>query len=295
MSSAFLRDVQASAGEVDAAFAKLARLPAFLGRRRFDRLKRKLIVPPYLEAAAVDAGQQPSLVSIVLPTFNRRRSLAEAVASVQGQSLADWELIVVDDGSSDGTADLAANYRADPRIRFVAQAHAGQAAARNHGLRLARGEIVAYIDSDNFWYPNFLKATVAVLQSAPAIDCVYAAMVSEVHPHRPFGLLFDPFDRARLLRANYIDINVFAHRRGVLDISGGFDEKLNRFDDWDLILRLTRDRPAFRLPVMAAHYRSVGDCRVTARQPAEPDVEKIQGKWRVDAPQTRACAPAAGL
>ena len=108
-------------------------------------------------------------------------------------------------------------------------------------------------------------------------------------------MLFDPFDRARLLRANYIDINVFAHRRGVLDISGGFDEKLNRFDDWDLILRLTRDRPAFRLPVLAAHYRSVDDCRVTVRQPAEPDVEKIQGKWRVDARQTRACAPAAGL
>jgi glycosyltransferase involved in cell wall biosynthesis len=295
MSSAFLRDVQVFAGEVDAAFAKLARLPAFLGRRRFDRLKRKLIVPPYLEAAAVDAGRQPSLVSIVLPTFNRRLSLAEAVVSVQGQSLTDWELIVVDDGSSDGTADLAANYRADPRIRFAAQAHAGQAAARNHGLRLARGAIVAYIDSDNFWYPNFLKATVAVLQSAPAIDCVYAAMVSEVHPHRPFGFLFDPFDRVRLLRANYIDINVFAHRRAVLDISGGFDEKLNRFDDWDLILRLTRDRPAFRLPVLAAHYRSVDDRRVTVRQPAEPDVEKIQGKWRVDARQTRACAPAAGL
>jgi glycosyltransferase involved in cell wall biosynthesis len=231
----------------------------------------------------------------VLPTFNRRRSLAQAVASVQGQSHADWELIVVDDGSSDGTADLAAKYRADPRIRFVAQAHAGQAAARNHALRLARGGIVAYIDSDNLWYSNFLKATVAVLQSAPAIDCVYAAMVSEVHPHRPFGFLFDPFDRARLLRANYIDINVFAHRRRALDISGGFDENLNRFDDWDLILRLTRDRPAFRLPVMAAHYRSVDDCRVTARQPAEPDVEKIQGKWRVDARQTRACAPAAGL
>jgi glycosyltransferase involved in cell wall biosynthesis len=295
MSSAFLRDVQAFAGEVDAAFANVARLPAFLARRRFDRLKRKLIAPPYLEAAAVDAGRQPSLVSIVLPTFNRRLSLAEAVVSVQGQSLTDWELIVVDDGSSDGTADLAANYRADPRIRFVAQAHAGQAAARNHGLRLARGAIVAYIDSDNLWYPNFLKATVAVLQRAPAIDCVYAAMVSEVHPHRPFGFLFDPFDRARLLRANYIDINVFAHRRGALDISGGFDEKLNRFDDWDLILRLTRDRPAFRLPVLAAHYRSVDDCRVTMRQPAEPDVEKIQGKWRVDARQTRACAAAAGL
>ena len=57
MSSAFLRDVQAFAGEVDAAFAKLARLPAFLARRRFDRLKRKLIAPPYLEAAAVDAGR----------------------------------------------------------------------------------------------------------------------------------------------------------------------------------------------------------------------------------------------
>ena len=83
MSSAFLRDVQVFTGEVDAAFAKLARLPAFLARRRFDRLKRKLIAPPYLEAAAVDAGRQPSLVSIVLPTFNRRRSLAEAAESLR--------------------------------------------------------------------------------------------------------------------------------------------------------------------------------------------------------------------
>ena len=94
-----------------------------------------------------------STVSIVLPTWNRAYVLWRAIPSVQAQTFADWELIVVDDGSADCTARLVEEFR-DPRIRYLQVEHGGPSRARNLGVAASACDLIAYIDSDNTWRPT---------------------------------------------------------------------------------------------------------------------------------------------
>lgn len=104
-------------------------------------------------------------VSVILPTYNRADTILRAVASVQAQSFTDWELIVVDDGSTDNTRSILAGV--DPRVRVIAQANGGCYVARNTGLRESRGRFITFIDSDDEWLPHFLELTTAFLESSP--------------------------------------------------------------------------------------------------------------------------------
>ncbi|HTP39507.1 MAG TPA: glycosyltransferase family 2 protein [Steroidobacteraceae bacterium] len=108
---------------------------------------------------------QAPQVSIVLPTYNRRRTLLRAVHSVIAQTFQDWELIVVDDGSTDGSADLLDGL--DPRVQCLRRANAGAAAARNAGLAVAAGRYLSFLDSDDEWLPHFLALTVGFLERHP--------------------------------------------------------------------------------------------------------------------------------
>jgi glycosyltransferase involved in cell wall biosynthesis len=104
-------------------------------------------------------------VSIILPTYNRADTLGRAIDSVLAQSFQDWELIVVDDGSTDGTVDLFVGM--DPRVHLVRQANAGVGAARNTGLAASRGRFLTFLDSDDAWLPHFLELTTSFLRHAP--------------------------------------------------------------------------------------------------------------------------------
>ena len=120
-----------------------------------------------LDPAAKTPG--PS-VSVVIPTYQRRGLVRRAVASVLGQTFQDFELIVVDDGSTDGTGDALEGI--DERIRYTRQENRGVAAARNVGIRLARGEIIAFLDSDDRWLPDHLAVLTEVLARHPeAVLC----------------------------------------------------------------------------------------------------------------------------
>jgi glycosyltransferase involved in cell wall biosynthesis len=102
-------------------------------------------------------------VSIILPTYNRADTIERAVRSVQAQTFTDWELLVVDDGSQDGTADLLGGL-GDDRIRVMRQANAGTYVARNAGLAASRGRLLTFLDSDDAWRPHFLELTTAFLR-----------------------------------------------------------------------------------------------------------------------------------
>lgn len=125
---------------------------------------------------ATSADRAP-LVSVILPTYNRARFLPQAFASIEAQDLADWELIVVDDGSTDETADVVRvlSGRLAQPVRCVRQPNRGAYAARNRGLELARGRYVAFFDSDDVWLPHHLADCVAALQQHQDLDWVYGA------------------------------------------------------------------------------------------------------------------------
>ena len=245
---------------------------------RATKLELLLEHPAVFAVSREDHGFTSPAVSIVMPTWNRGRVVGAAIRSVQAQAFSDWELIVVDDGSSDDTAEIMATFRQDARIRYVMQTHAGQCRARNHGLGLARGALIAYLDSDNVWYPGWIAAAVAVFSAKPAVDCLYGAMVTDAHwPGE--HVLFRPFDRERLLVGNYIGMSTFMHRRQLIDRYGAFDEELNSLEDWDLILRYTAHAPAYRLPALAVRYRVVDDKRVSVTTPQDSVRERIRAKW----------------
>lgn len=179
------------------------------------------------------------LVSVVMPTWNREDSVTAAIDSVVAQHYSNWELLVVDDGSTDGTVELIQAFASvEPRVRLVELSHGGVSAARNAAIDLARGEYVAFLDADNSWRPDFLALSVAVLAEQGSLVAVFAGM-------RIFGA-----DKADVFRGgdvtgmdlrfgNSIDMNTFVTRKSRIDEVGHFDESLKRWVDYDLILRLS--------------------------------------------------------
>jgi Glycosyl transferase family 2 len=115
---------------------------------------------------------QPGLVSVMMPAYNAASYIAEAIDSVLAQVYEDWELLVVDDGSTDGTADIVARF-GDRRIRLIRKANGGEASARNLALDHARGEFLAYLDADDVYLPEHLALTVGYLHAHPDRDAVY--------------------------------------------------------------------------------------------------------------------------
>jgi len=113
------------------------------------------------------------LVSVTSPTYNRADTILRAIESVQNQTLRDWELLVVDDGSTDDTAGLiAARYAGEPRLKLIRQENHGVSAARNAGLRASSGKYLAFIDSDDEFLPHHLELESAFLESHPEENMV---------------------------------------------------------------------------------------------------------------------------
>jgi glycosyltransferase involved in cell wall biosynthesis len=240
-----------------------------------DRLAQRAIAAAAPDPSADGAAPE---VSIITPVYNRPDLLTLAVRSVLAQTFARWELIIIDDGSADDIAGAMRPFLADPRIRLVHRPHEGECATRNHGLSLARGEIVAYIDSDNFWYPDFLAAAAAVFRADPALEIAYGGIAYD-WPNGDVRFYLLPFDRAALLRDNIADMNVIVHRRRAYERFGGFDRSLTRALEWDLMLRYTVERPAAQIPVMGARYRIMTKDTISQTRSLADNVFRIRRKW----------------
>lgn len=211
----------------------------------------------------VSSSSEGPHISIILPTWNRAEALRNAIDSVRQQTFENWELLIIDDGSSDTTCEVVAGYGHDARVRYFYQDHAGVAVARNCGLHASRGDIIAYLDSDNLWYPTYLEEVALAFVGNPKRQSVYLIQLVDAEDNRRIFLRGEPFDQQRLEQDNYIDLNVFAHRREVALRSGGFDPLLKRLSDWDLILRLTRDSAPVPIVALGGRYRTGEPGRIT--------------------------------
>jgi GT2 family glycosyltransferase len=117
------------------------------------------------------------LVSVVIPSYNRAYCVAATIDSTLAQTHGNLEILLVDDGSSDATRELIAErYRDEPRVRYIPQANAGVSAARNHGLRLARGQFIALLDSDDIWFPWKIEAQLRCLEALPTAGMIWTDM-----------------------------------------------------------------------------------------------------------------------
>lgn len=236
--------------------------------RRAELIARIPAVTSWIEINDVP----PTPVSVIIATRDRAHRLPRALASVRAQQHSAVEIVVVDNGSeSEARVDVTAFEGSDMKVVRVPDP--GLSAALNRGLQTATGELVTYLDDDNYMQPLWCKAVAWAFAHFPEPDLVYGARLCEDFVHLdevpgnapasfyyPFYHL-EPFNRPALEHANYIDANVMAHRRDHPEAR--FDEDLPALNDWDLALRLTRRRPAIPLPVVACHYTTSEDSRMS--------------------------------
>jgi glycosyltransferase involved in cell wall biosynthesis len=224
------------------------------------------------------------LVSVVLPTRDRRDLLPRAIDSVQKQSYGNWELLIVDDGSVDRTAEFLAGLAGD-RVRCFRHHGAGACAARNVALTQARGDLIAYLDDDNMMHPAWLKGVVWGFEQRPEASVLYGAYVVD-DAGRIFRktsgdlprLFFLPYDYYEVARRSIADIGCIAHRAGLPEAR--FDESLREMGDWDLFLRLTRTAPPLALPAIACFYTTDAPNRLSHGPTFAADVAAVRAKNR---------------
>ena len=198
-------------------------------------------------------GLQP-LVSVIVPAYNAVRFLPESIPSVLAQTCTDFELIVVNDGSTDDTVACVEAFT-DPRIRLVTQANRGLAGARNGGIRVARGTFIALLDADDLWHPEKLARHVAHLQANPAIGVSYSASAFMDDEGRDMHLMQSPKLRgvtprdvflrnpvgngsAPVIRRRVLDDIAFAAPTGVEGELWYFDERFRQSEDIECWLRI---------------------------------------------------------
>lgn len=212
------------------------------------------------------------LISIVMPCYNAAAHLARSVGSVQAQDHGAWELLAVDDGSTDDTwrclEDLA---RQDARIRPLRQRNAGAAAARNHGIRSAQGRYLAFLDSDDTWDPRFLAALCAALEQAPEAGLAYCGWQNiglggaRDKPYVPPD--YEQQDKVvAVLRTCPWPIHAVLCRTALVVDAGGFDESLSSCMDYDLWLRLAPSHGLVRVPQVLAYYHHHGTGQITSNR-----------------------------
>jgi len=199
------------------------------------------------------------LVSIILPVLNGSRFLRECLDSVFSQTFRSFEVIVIDDGSTDHTAVIAAEYA----VTLIRQANQGQAVARNRGAAIARGRYLAFLDHDDYWNPRRLEAAVAALEGRPECALTYSDVdvmdeQSNVTQHALLAHFGDHPKRSLrhcLERDLYFVPSSVTVRRSVFSELGGFDESLRGYEDEEFCVRLFKQAPVYFIPETLVKWR----------------------------------------
>ncbi|GAB3637401.1 hypothetical protein GCM10027422_29910 [Hymenobacter arcticus] len=199
--------------------------------------------------AAVDLIES-ALVSVIMPAYNAAAHLAATIESVQSQTYPHWELVIVDDGSTDDTRNIVQRYAAhDERIRYIYQSNARQGRARNNGLKHATGRYIAFLDADDLWLPHKLAVQVPFLEESGA-DLIFSDTYVFEHQHEltansermhvPAQAYAGPAGLELFLAHNRIPILTVLCKRQVLEAVGGFTENqlIQNAEDYHLWLKL---------------------------------------------------------
>lgn len=229
-------------------------------------------MPSSVSSQSPDRAGIPPRVSVVIPVFNGAKTIGETVESVLAQTFTDFELLVIDDGSTDRTSAVVGGFD-DRRIRVRAFPNAGLSASRNRGIAASRGELIAFLDADDVWMPRKLEAQVAALddQRDAALVYTWVDFISETGAFLGPGLRVEARGMAfdELLQRNVIESGSNAMvRRSAFEEAGLFDANLNGAEDWDMWLRIAARHPIACVPTALMKYRVVCDS-MTANIPRQ--------------------------
>ena len=190
-------------------------------------------------------------VSVIIPTYNRKHTLKRAIQSVYMQSLLPYEVIVVDDGSNDGTKEWVKQKY--PNVKYIYQKNSGVSSARNKGIKIARGDWIALLDSDDEWLPNKLSEQINKIKSNLDVKILHSneiwirngVRVNQMKKHKKFGgYIFEKcLDMCRISPSSVM------LKKEIFDDIGTFDESLKVCEDYDLWLRITSKYPVCFLDI----------------------------------------------
>jgi glycosyltransferase involved in cell wall biosynthesis len=203
------------------------------------------------------AAPEAALVSVIIPCYNQAHYLGEAIESVLNQSYRHFEIVVVDDGSTDNTAEVAAGYS---EVKLLRQQNQGLPGARNSGLRESRGEYLVFLDSDDRLLPDALLTGVEALSAHPEYAFVSGHCQSIGPDGSALGITQSPCSGEEnylvLLSRNYIwTPGAVMFRRSVIEQAGGFNASLDVSEDYDLYLRIAKDLPVHCHEQRVLEYR----------------------------------------
>ncbi|KAA3646319.1 MAG: glycosyltransferase family 2 protein [Chloroflexi bacterium] len=202
-------------------------------------------------------------LSVIIPTYNRAALLQEAIASVQAQTFTDFEIIVVDDGSTDGTQALLERLNVEGVLRYAVQENAGPAAARNRAIAMSEGKYVTFLDDDDLYVPNKLEREVAYLEAHPDMGLVHSDFIKFDAKHPDLGYRDTSFFSGHVYPGlltywkQFIATPTVMLPRRVLDEVGDFDERLRWGEDPDMWRRIARRYPLGHIPEALAKIRVV--------------------------------------
>lgn len=221
-------------------------------------------------------------VSVIMPAYNVAPYIDASIASACAQTLGDLEVLVVDDGSTDDTARIAARWTArDPRVRLLRKPNGGISSARNHGLRHAAGEVMALLDGDDIWEADFLASQMAILAERPEVDLVtgnawYLGSRLDGHPARPCPDPRPAPDLGSIISDETAIFIMTVLRRRVVEVIGGFDETFRTNEDYDYWLRAAAAGLRF-----ARNDRPLGRYRRRDDSLSASEIRMLQGILRV--------------
>jgi len=203
------------------------------------------------------------LVSVIIPTYQRAATLLPALESVFAQTWTDYEIIVADDGSTDNTAEILEPFR--DRIVYSYESNQGASAARNRGARIARGEFLAFLDSDDLWEPRKLELQMPLLEQQPEIGWVYCDMdyFGNEKRFKTSSFVGHPPARGWILKHMYLHgcpmhSPTLVVKKQLFEASGAYDERLRAYEDHDLYFRLAGLAPADYTDQVLVHCRREG-------------------------------------
>lgn len=209
----------------------------------------------YLRKIVLKTKNHP-LVSVIMPTYNRKHIIKNAIDSVLNQTYTNFELLIIDDGSEDNTIGLLNSIK-DDRVRILTnKRNHGSSFSRNKGLRHAKGNIIMYLDSDNTWDSEYIETMIGAFIHLPDADAIYCGqyLFKGFDCPNPYAIRFGTYNKTLLHNRNYIDLNCFCHKKEIIETVGGFDERIWRLVDWDLILRISNQLKIYSIPTLLCNY-----------------------------------------
>jgi glycosyltransferase involved in cell wall biosynthesis len=237
-----------------------------------------------------------SKVDVIIPAYNAARYLPAAIESVVAQTFEDWRILLVDDGSTDNTAEIAAPFieRLGPKLKYIKQPNKGLPAARNTAIRNSSAEFLALLDADDIWLPCRLFESVRCFENRPRVGLVYG-YISRIDLE---GNILDSFADRQKHGEGYIAPYIYMRRvnlpcptimfrRNCIDKVGLFDETLRATEDRDLWLRIALRYEVALVPKVIAHYRTSPDSMTT-------DPNRML-KAQLQFSEKHYCAPGCGM